>query len=86
MYRYTLQSFRCDNKYCPEAVESVKFVTNCPTSKEEWIIAASKKNCSKKAAQQNCTEANKFLYHCVINGYRNETLEVCAPQKLIIGT
>lgn len=60
-------------------------MTYCPTSTQEWDKAASEKNCSKKAAQQTCTDPKKFLYHCVINGYQNETLEVCAPQKLIIG-
>lgn len=44
-----------------------------------------KKNCSKIASQQTCSSAEKFQYHCVLNGYRNETLEVCAPSRIIFG-
>lgn len=73
------------NVYCPEAVKTVKVVASCPTSKAEWEKAAIQKNCSNYAAQQNCTSANLFLYHCVMNGYGNETLEVCAPQRIISG-
>lgn len=73
------------NEYCTEAVKSVKVVASCPTSKEEWEKAANKKNCKNDAAQQYCTSANLFLYHCVINGYGNELLEVCAPRRIISG-
>lgn len=61
----------------------VKF---CPTTKQEWETAAQRKNCNKTAAQQTCSDAKKFVYHCVINVFQNETIEVCAPQKLITGT
>uniref|UniRef100_A0A8W8JCJ5 Uncharacterized protein n=1 Tax=Magallana gigas TaxID=29159 RepID=A0A8W8JCJ5_MAGGI len=81
----TIQVCKSPNVYCPEAVKSVKVVVSCPTSKEEWEKAANKKNCKNDAAQQNCTSANLFLYHCVINGYGNETLEVCAPRRIISG-
>lgn len=60
-------------------------VTSCPKSKEEWDIASREKNCSKIATQQTCAAAEKFKYHCVINGYRNALLEVCAPERLILG-
>ncbi|XP_065926425.1 uncharacterized protein [Magallana gigas] len=73
------------SRYCQEAVDSAESVRSCPTSKEEWEIAAWKKNCSKIASQQNCSSAEKFQYHCVLNGYRNETLEVCAPSRIIFG-
>lgn len=71
--------------YCKEAVASVALVTSCPTSKSEWDIAAHMKNCSEIASQQNCAPVDMFSYHCVINGYRNETLEVCAPSRIIFG-
>lgn len=61
----------------------VKF---CPITKQEWETAAKRKHCDKTAAQQTCSDAKKFVYHCVINGFQDETLEVCAPQKLITGT
>lgn len=60
----------------------VKF---CPTTKQEWETAAKRKNCDKIATQQTCSDPEDFVYHCVINGFQNETLEVCAPQKLEIG-
>lgn len=81
-----LQLCREGKGYCPEAVQSMVKVKFCPTTKQEWEAAAERKNCDKTAAQQTCSDdAKKFVYHCVINGFQNETLEVCAPQKLITG-
>lgn len=73
------------NRYCREAVNSVEIVKSCPSSKAEWDDAARRKDCSRLASKQNCTTAEKFQYHCVINGYRNVTLEVCAPTRIIFG-
>lgn len=72
-------------RYCPKAVGSIKYVVSCPTSKTEWDTAASKKNCSRLASHQNCSSVEQFKYHCVINGFRNATLEVCAPSRMIFG-
>uniref|UniRef100_A0A8W8MIQ4 Chitin-binding type-2 domain-containing protein n=1 Tax=Magallana gigas TaxID=29159 RepID=A0A8W8MIQ4_MAGGI len=74
-----------ESRYCKEAVDTVKNVESCPTSKTEWDTAAFNKDCSKIALQQNCSTVEKFVYHCVINGYRNKLLEVCAPSRLIFG-
>lgn len=71
--------------YCQEAVKSIKKVDICPTSKEEWDKAESKKNCSVIAALQNCTNTESFLYYCVIDRVRKETLELCAPKTIIRG-
>lgn len=60
-------------------------VSSCPTSKEKWDLAASKKHCETHAIRQNCTRPLNYVYHCVINQYRNETLEVCAKQRIILG-
>lgn len=73
------------NRYCLEAVHSVKYVTSCPISKSEWDAAAKKKNCSRMALHQNCSTVEKFQYHCVINEYRNKMVEVCAPSRIIFG-
>lgn len=73
------------NRYCREAVNSVEIVKSCPSSKAEWDDAARRKDCSRLPSKQNCTTAEKFQYHCVINGYRNVTLEVCAPTRIIFG-
>lgn len=89
MYTYHTclqQLFTSQNKYCEEAVNSVKNVTSCPTSKTEWDIAAFRKNCSGIASRQNCVkETEKFQYHCVINERRNKLVEVCAPKRKILG-
>lgn len=79
------QMCECRNRYCKEAVNSVEIVTDCPTSKTEWEIAAGKKNCEKKASKQNCDSVERFKYHCVINGFRNKLMEVCAPSRIIFG-
>lgn len=79
------QGYISESKYCHEAVASVETAISCPTSKKELDIAARRKNCSKLATSQNCTEVENFVYHCTINTYRNSTLEVCAPKKLILG-
>lgn len=77
------------NEGCQKAVNDVKVVTSCPKSKEEWDIAAYKKNCNKLAAvarAKNCTIKEKQPeYHCVFNSLRNKFLEVCADGKTIFG-
>lgn len=72
-------------EFCQEAVDTVERVSFCPLSKKEWDSAAIKKNCNETAARQTCTKPELFVYHCVINGYGNETLEVCAPQRRMLG-
>lgn len=74
-----------ENRYCQEAVDSVTTVGSCPTTKAEWDAAARRKDCSRIASTQKCSDVDKFVYHCVINGYRNQTLEVCAPLRIIFG-
>lgn len=77
------------NGGCQKAVYNVKVVASCPKSKEEWNIAASKKNCSKIAAaavEKNCTiDEIQPKYHCVISALRTKLLEVCADEKRILG-
>lgn len=73
------------NRYCPEAVQSVTIVESCPMTKAEWDAAAQKKNCGIIASKQNCATVEKFQYHCVVNGLRNKLLEVCAPTRIIFG-
>lgn len=80
-----IQVHRSSNRNCAESINSVVTVPSCPTSKETWELAASKKHCKMHALIQNCTNVNNFIYHCVINHYGNATLEVCAPEQLIFG-
>lgn len=76
-----------DQDKCRKAIqELVKVVASCPTSKPGRDIAASKKNCEQLAAKALCKTSKKpYFYHCVINGFRNQTLEVCAPRRIIFG-
>ncbi|XP_078333802.1 uncharacterized protein LOC111099536 isoform X3 [Crassostrea virginica] len=55
---------------CIVSKSTVKKVKSCPQNAEEWGNAADKKGCEKVN--------NSFIYHCVMNTWRNETVEVCA--------
>lgn len=68
---------------CSVSQDTVQSVPSCPETEEEWRKAAKRKNCSAYAAQ--CDEPAQFVYHCVINAYINQTLEVCAYSENIIG-
>lgn len=85
LFLLLIKIYISEPRLCPEAIGSIEYVLYCPTSKQEWDTAASKKNCSRLASLQNCSSAEQFKYHCVINGFRNETLEVCAPSRIIFG-
>lgn len=65
---------------------NLRIVKSCPKSKDEWDRAAHDMKCNELAERGNCTNTVKQLrYHCVINSYMNETLEVCAPIRFIFG-
>lgn len=66
---------------CPVSPSTVKIVDNCPDSEEKWRQAAARKNCAVYANQ--CDEPDRLVYHCVINTFLNETIEVCAYGKTI---
>lgn len=80
---------RSTNEECKDAFNNAEDVKVCPRSKEEWDIAARRKNCSKQAVLaegKKCTIKKKQLeYHCLINAFRNKLLEVCEPAKTIFG-
>lgn len=67
---------------CEVSRLTVEIVKDCPKSEEEWKKAAARKNCEDYASQ--CDQPNEFVYHCVINAYVNETLEVCAYKQYIL--
>lgn len=85
IFSISFQKF-CSSKSedCPNVL-SIKAVGKCPTNKEEYNVAASIKQCSQIAAKHNCSTAYRYIYHCVINSFRNGTLEACAPEKIIFG-
>lgn len=68
-----------DNE-CEESGATAKNVHSCPKTAREWNVAAEKKSC------RNITHScSSFEYHCVLNAWRNETIEVCAPSWSIVG-
>ncbi|XP_078319287.1 uncharacterized protein LOC144620943 [Crassostrea virginica] len=68
---------------CSVSIETVVLVPSCPGNEEEWRKAAKQKNCPAYASK--CDNPDKLMYHCVVNEYVNETLEVCAIQQNIVG-
>ncbi|XP_056013980.1 uncharacterized protein LOC125674267 isoform X2 [Ostrea edulis] len=79
----------CIDPTC-SSLGKVKFVEKCPTDAEAWKKAAARLNCG--SVSQSCSQSMGenaqyfvFQYHCVINAWRNATLEVCAPNRTILG-
>lgn len=69
---------------CHISRKTVVIVDECPDTEGKWREAAAKKNCSAYASQ--CREPDRLVYHCVINPYVNQTLEVCAyAQNIVLG-
>lgn len=71
---------KCD--YCPASAPTVSVVSKCPTNKTEWDQAASRKKCSHMSAK--CGDKSP-VYHCLLNQWGNETVEVCASTWYISG-
>lgn len=61
---------------------TVEYVDDCPDNEEKWREASARKNCTAYASQ--CDEPERIVYHCVINTFVNETLEVCAYERIIV--
>lgn len=78
----TVKKVKASSYSCDETKKTVEIVDDCPYSAEKWNEAAAKKNCSANANQ--CDEPENFVYHCVINAYANQTLEVCAYAQNIV--
>lgn len=66
---------------CEVSRSTVQVVDSCPNSEEEWKKFAARKNCSAYANQ--CDKPEMLVYHCVINEYVTQTLEVCAYTRYI---
>ncbi|XP_061167907.1 uncharacterized protein LOC133176865 [Saccostrea echinata] len=77
-----LEITKANTDSCPASKKTVQSVENCPTSEKEWMRASQRKNCSAFASQ--CSNPDRFVYHCVINPFLNETLEVCVYKKTIV--
>ncbi|XP_062598785.1 uncharacterized protein LOC134260184 [Saccostrea cucullata] len=63
-------------------------VDSCPSNEDEKNKLARDKNCRRywNLYKHECNEDPlKFQYHCVINDYKNETIEVCGIKTIIKG-
>ncbi|XP_062577067.1 histone-lysine N-methyltransferase, H3 lysine-79 specific-like isoform X2 [Saccostrea cucullata] len=65
---------------CNLSTSTVEIVEQCPADEKSYKEAESRKNCS--SISHPCVS---FDYHCVMNAWRNATVEVCAPSLFIIG-
>uniref|UniRef100_A0A8W8JIS8 Uncharacterized protein n=2 Tax=Magallana gigas TaxID=29159 RepID=A0A8W8JIS8_MAGGI len=77
--------FSLASSMCPESIPTVSIVSRCPSNAMEWKSAAEKKKCNFLGKIQNCTEAENFVYHCVLNEDTTELLELCAPVWFMAG-
>ncbi|XP_052708897.1 uncharacterized protein LOC128183784 [Crassostrea angulata] len=77
----TTEAFRTS---CEVTRSTKQVVDDCPDSEEKWKERAAIKNCTAFASQ--CAEPERLVYHCLINQYVNQTLEVCAyAQNIVFG-
>ncbi|XP_062577920.1 uncharacterized protein LOC134239793 [Saccostrea cucullata] len=60
-------------------IKTIRKASKCPTNRSDWDKAANLMNCQGLVPSQ-CTT---LKYHCVMNGFGNETIEVCAVPKYI---
>eukprot|EP00105_Crassostrea_gigas_P040931 XP_019925079.1 PREDICTED: uncharacterized protein LOC109619450 [Crassostrea gigas] len=77
-----LKTVETSSDFCNVTRSTKKVVPTCPDSLDKWNEASKRKNCTQYASQ--CSEPEKLEYHCVINPFINETLEVCAYGQNII--
>lgn len=73
---------------CEYSLQKVNHVRYCPTDVVSWNKAAERMDC--QSIEQNCSSGLNsqryvFQYHCVVNGWLNSTLEVCAFNRTIFG-
>lgn len=75
---------------CEYSLLKVNYVRDCPTDVVSWNEAAERMDC--QSIKQNCSNSSGlnsqryvFQYHCVVNGWLNSTLEVCAFNRTILG-
>lgn len=61
---------------CPLSADSVSVIDSCPLNLSEWNQRVLQKNCSMYP-KKTCFKP--LEYHCLLNPYGNESLEVCAP-------
>lgn len=68
---------------CPQSIPTVAVVDDCPQNAVEWVKRMELKKCN--FINQNCTALDNFEYHCLTNKFQHIFVEVCAPNKMIVG-
>ncbi|XP_056020596.1 uncharacterized protein LOC125667458 isoform X3 [Ostrea edulis] len=68
---------------CPTVQQTARRVQRCPMNEIEWESAATYKTCGE--LHRTCTFPTHFKYHCALNVFLNETWEVCAPERYMLG-
>lgn len=68
---------------CPQSIPTVAVVDDCPQNAIEWVKRMELKKCN--FIIQNCTTLDNFEYHCLTNKFQHIFVEVCAPNKMIVG-
>ena len=68
-----------DDETCSESRKTVTRVDQCPQNLSSWIEREKVKNCASIAH----TCSRPLVYHCVINPWLDEMIEVCAPRTKI---
>lgn len=68
---------------CPFSNPTVSNATHCPKDETEWKTARENKQCYW--ITQNCTDAEKFQYHCLPTDSPGIFAEVCTPTIQIVG-
>ena len=77
---FQLDCVKAEN--CLESLNTLKIVPRCPANRTEWEREAKIKNCSTIHGKNGC---QKVEYHCLVNNYRNETIEICSTPRIIQG-
>lgn len=75
----------CSSRFCQWSNETAVTVSSCPQNKSAVEERAKIKNCKVTAEIQNCTDPEKFKYHCVMNELETKFVELCAPRYYIHG-
>lgn len=70
---------------CYVSLATIETMSSCPSNEAELHLAKKRKPCEHIAEIQNCTERDKFKYHCVLNAWENKTVAVCAPEIISKG-
>lgn len=73
------------SRFCQWSKQTAEAVSSCPRNKSVMVERAKIKNCEATAKIQNCTDPEKFKFHCVMNELETEFIELCAPQYYIHG-